>query len=60
MVGVPKKSVSKKKIKFNPFIRLSFDFLYPRSKDTFRALKTSYNKFFLLSIPFKMSRTILI
>ena len=40
----PKKIRVKIKFKFNPFIRLSFDFLYPRSEDTFWALKTSYNK----------------
>ena len=57
---VSQKNPCKKKFKFNPFIRLSFDFLYPRSEDTFWALKTSYNIFFLLSILFKTSRTILI
>ena len=53
MVGIPKISVSKKKIKFNPFIRLSFDFMYPRSEDTFQALKTRYNNFFFIIDTFK-------
>ena len=42
----PKKIRVKIKFKFNPLIRLSFDFLYPRSEDSFWASKTSYIIFF--------------